>query len=347
MKALNLYAIGDLRYEDVPIPEPAADEVLLKVLAAGICGSDVPRVFSHGVRDFPTIIGHEFAGEIVSAGTNVDKSCIGKRAAVFPLLPCFTCYACRDENYAACVDYDYYGSRRDGAFAEFIAVKAWNLMLVPSSVPTAWAAMTEPCAVAIHAIGKANIQVGDTVCVFGAGPIGLILAQIAHRAGADKVFLLDIDERKLVFARGLGFSYAINNRDDDYLDSILRLTGGRGADVCIDATGASAAVGGCLNAAGDFATIVLLGNPSGDILIEKLDYWEILRKELTLLGTWNSDFGTRKNDWKTAISYMETGMIDLGGLVTHVFPLEDAEAAFELARDKKEFSLKILFSPEE
>ena len=347
MKALNLYDIGDLRYEEVPLPEPAADEVLIRVLAAGICGSDVPRIFENGVRRYPTILGHEFAGEIAKVGADVDQGLVGKRATVFPLLPCFACYACKDENYAACVDYDYYGSRRNGAFAEFVAVKAWNLMLIPDSVPTAWAAMMEPCAVAIHALVKADIRIGDTVCIFGAGAIGLIIAQIARGEGADKVILVDIDERKLAFARGQGFGHALNNRDDGYLDTVLKLTGGMGADICIDATGAPSAISGCLRVAGDFASVVLLGNPEGDIYLEQLDYWEILRKELTLVGTWNSDFGTRKNDWKTAVSYMESGMLDLDGLVTHVFALEEAGAALELARDRNELYVKIMFSPQD
>ena len=131
MKALRLHGINDLRVEDIPAPKPAADEVLLKVLAAGICGSDLPRVFSKGAYHYPIILGHEFAGEITEAGEGVDPSLVGKMAAVFPLLPCFTCKACKEGHYASCANYDYYGSRRDGAFAEYIAVKVWNLVLVP------------------------------------------------------------------------------------------------------------------------------------------------------------------------------------------------------------------------
>ncbi|MCL1897126.1 MAG: alcohol dehydrogenase catalytic domain-containing protein, partial [Clostridiales bacterium] len=220
MKALNLYDIGDLRYEEAPMPEPEADEVLLKVLAAGICGSDVPRVFSTGTYYFPTIPGHEFAGEIVAAGTDVSRSLIGKRAAVFPLLPCFACDACKGENYASCQNYDYYGSRRDGAFAEYIAVKAWNLVLIPENVPTVWAAMTEPCAVAVHAVGEADVRKNDTVCIFGAGAIGLIIAQLARGMDA-RVILLDIDDEKLAFATHLGFSNTLNiEKDEEYLETI-------------------------------------------------------------------------------------------------------------------------------
>ena len=131
MKALNLHAVGDLRYEDVPMPVRQAGEVLLKVHACGICGSDLPRVFTKGTYHFPTIPGHEFAGEIVEAD---DPSLVGRRAAVFPLLPCRKCEACQVGEYAQCSDYDYYGSRRDGAFAEYIAVKEWNLVFFDDSL---------------------------------------------------------------------------------------------------------------------------------------------------------------------------------------------------------------------
>ncbi|MDR0875630.1 MAG: galactitol-1-phosphate 5-dehydrogenase [Clostridiales Family XIII bacterium] len=350
MKALNLHAIGDLRYEDVSDPIPEKDEVLLKVLAAGICGSDVPRVFTKGTYHFPTIPGHEFAGEIVATGDTDDPAyadLIGKRAAVFPLLPCFDCDACAQENYASCANYDYYGSRRDGAFADYIAVKKWNLVMAPEGVPTEWAAMTEPCAVAIHALGKADLKSGDTIAIFGAGAIGLIIALLARAKGAKHVILLDVDGEKLGFANKLGFSHAISNKTDDYLEEIHRLTGGRGADISLDAAGVPATVAGCLKAAAPFGTVVLMGNPSGDITLAQRDYWEILRKQLTLRGTWNSDYGAKKNDWQQALAYMADGTLDLTGFVTQRFALADGEKAFALARDRNEFYVKILFTNKE
>jgi len=347
VKALKLYGIGDLRFEDVPVPEPAADEVLLKVLAAGICGSDLPRVFSTGVRKYPTIIGHEFAGEIVSVGEGADPRLAGRRAAVFPLLPCFKCPPCEEKNYASCRNYDYYGSRRDGAFAEFIAVKEWNLVLLPDNVPTKAAAMMEPCAVAVHAIGKSGIKRGDNVCIFGAGAIGLILANIAYLQGAKNVAILDVDGAKLDFARGLGLKHVSSSRDDGYLDELAVLTEGKGADICIDAAGVPAAVVGCLNAVRASGTVVLMGNPSGDMMFAQDDYWTILRKQLTLKGTWNSGYGGMPgNDWDKALKYLSGGKLDLSGLITHTFPLEESEKAFSLMRDRNEFYVKLLFLPQ-
>ena len=233
MKALNLHAVGDLRYEDVPMPVRQAGEVLLKVHACGICGSDLPRVFTKGTYHFPTIPGHEFAGEIVEAD---DPSLVGRRAAVFPLLPCRKCEACQVGEYAQCSDYDYYGSRRDGAFAEYIAVKEWNLVFFDDSLSYEEAAMCEPAAVALHAIGQASVGIGDTVAVFGAGPIGIMLGLWARTAGAFRVILCDIDPTKVEFARKQGFD-AVNSRETDPVEYIRTQTGGRGADACIEGAG--------------------------------------------------------------------------------------------------------------
>ena len=157
MKALNLHGVEDLRYEEVPCPERKSGEVLLKIKAAGICGSDIPRVFTKGTYHFPTIIGHEFAGETVEAD---DSELVGRGASVFPLLPCGKCSACQEEQYARCSDYDYYGSRRDGAMAEYIAVKQENLCLLPKEVTYEEAAMSEPAAVALHAFRKSGVGQG-------------------------------------------------------------------------------------------------------------------------------------------------------------------------------------------
>jgi L-iditol 2-dehydrogenase len=342
MKACNLYGIGDLRYEDHPVPPMEQDEVLLQVKAAGICGSDIPRVFEKGTYHFPTIPGHEFAGVIVDAGKE-DRELVGKKAAVFPLIPCGKCEACQIGEYPQCADYDYYGSRRDGAFAEYIAVKKWNLVFVPDSVPFEHAAMCEPCAVAIHALSQAGVDLGDTTAIFGAGPIGLLAAQIARGWGADRIILADVDEAKLAFARELGFTHTVNSGKTDAAGYIRSVTGGKGVDLALDAAGVSATLEGCLKAAKTFGKVVLMGNPAGNMEIHQKAYWEILRKQLTLKGAWNSSYNDFKNDWRLAVRCMEQGIFQLEKLITHRFPLADCHRAFELARLKTEFYVKIMF----
>jgi L-iditol 2-dehydrogenase len=345
MFACNLYGIGDLRYEEVPLPSLDAGEVLIRVKAAGICGSDIPRVFEKGTYHFPTIPGHEFAGIITEVNPG-DEALLGKTAAVFPLIPCGTCAACQTGQYAQCADYDYYGSRRDGGFAEYIAVKKWNLIFVPEGVPAEHAAMTEPCAVAIHALCQAGIRLGDTVIIFGAGTIGLLAAQIARGWGAGRVVLADVDDAKLEFAKSLGFEYRVNSRTTDPADYVRSINGG-GADLALEAAGVSAALEGCLRSVKTFGDVVLMGNPAHDMVVSQKAYWEILRKQLTLRGTWNSSYNDAVNDWHLAIQCMKNGIFDLSRLITHRFAFSECVRAFELARKRDEFWVKIMFMNEE
>jgi L-iditol 2-dehydrogenase len=342
MMACNLHGIGDLRYEKVPVPDIADDEVLLEVKAAGICGSDIPRVFEKGTYHFPTIPGHEFAG-VIAAVNRGDEALMGKRAAVFPLIPCGKCEACQIGEYPQCSDYDYYGSRRDGGFAEYAAVKKWNLVFVPDSIPLEHAAMCEPCAVAIHALSRVGVSLGDTVVIFGAGTIGLLAAQIARGWGAGEVILADVDAEKLAFAGKLGFSRTVNTLDTDPSEYIRSINSGRGADIALEAAGVSPAVEGCLESVKTAGKVVLMGNPAKDMNISQKAYWEILRKQLLLKGTWNSGYNDAHNDWRLALRCMERGIFDLSGMISRTFGLAECGRAFEMARLRKEFYVKLMF----
>lgn len=340
MKALNLHGVGDLRYEDVPMPKRSKDEVLMKIRAVGICGSDIPRVFEKGTYHFPTIIGHEFAGEIVEAE---DKTLIGRGASVFPLLPCGKCEACRTEHYAQCVDYDYYGSRRDGAMAEYLAVKRENLCLMPEGVSYEEAAMCEPTAVALHAFQKCGVGIGDTLLIYGIGAIGLILAQWARAAGVKKIILAARTDDKVEFARKLGFSLVINAEREDTEEFVNKITDGRGADASVEGTGESESWGRCISCVKTHGTVVCMGNPTRSMPLSQNDYWKILRKELRIAGTWNSSFGERHNDWKEALRGMREKKLDLLPLITHRFSLEEYQEAFRLMWERKEMYCKVMF----
>ena len=342
MMACNLHAIGELRYEEVPVPDIKADEVLLRVEAAGICGSDIPRVFEKGTYHFPTIPGHEFAGVIVDVNPG-DEALMGKTAAVFPIIPCGKCEACQIGEYAQCSDYDYYGSRRDGGFAEYIAVKKWNLVFVPEGIPPEHAAMAEPCAVAIHALNQAGINLGDVVIIFGAGTIGLLAAQAAKAWGASQVVLAEPDASKQAFARRLGFEHCIDPGNQDTTEYVKSLSGGKGANLALDAAGVSSAVESCFYAVRNFGRVVLMGNPAKNMDISQKAYWEILRKQLTLKGTWNSSYNDIHNDWKLAIQCMEKKVFDLSPMITHRFTFAECNRAFDLARKRDEAWVKIMF----
>lgn len=340
MKSLNLYAIGDLRYEDVPMPKRETGEVLMKVRAAGICGSDVPRVFTKGTYHFPTIPGHEFAGEIIEADR---PELVGRRAAVFPLLPCRKCTACQIGEYAQCEDYDYYGSRRDGAFAEYIAVKEWNLILFDDNLSYEEAAMCEPAAVALHAMRQGAPSIGSTVAVFGAGPIGLMLGQWAKIAGASQVVLCDIDPLKVEFAKNMGFRHVVNSMESDPVEYIKNITEGKGAEVCIEGAGAAITWEQCMKSAATFGRVVCMGNPSREMTLTQKGYWEILRKQLTLVGTWNSNYNDSHNDWKTALDAIASGKLHVKELISHRFDFSEGEKAFGVMTERKEFFNKVMF----
>jgi len=343
MKACVLHAVGQLVYQDVPDPVPEENEVLVRIKASGICGSDISRVLTKGTYKFPTIPGHEFAGEIVDVGKGASPGLIGKAAAIFPLLPCRKCDMCEVGEYASCRNYNYFGSRCDGGFAELIAVPVWNLVMCEEPLPFEQMAMAEPAAVSVHALMRAGVTLGDTVAIFGAGAIGLMLAGFAKAWGAGKVILLDIDERKLDFARSLGYAHVLNNAADDWKDALLSITNGKGADLAIEGAGVAAAAAGCFEAAAPLGKVVLMGNPIGDMHLKQNAYWDILRKQLSVFGTWNSSYTQKRNDWQTALNAMASGRLDASKLVTHRFGLSECNEAFALLTDKTQFANRVMF----
>ncbi len=323
-KCANLHAVGDLRYESISLPECAEDEVLLAVKSCGICGSDVGRVFKKGTYHFPTVIGHEFSGEVIF---DPKGELTGKGVVVFPLLPCFVCESCKNQNYATCSNYDYYGSRRDGGMSEFLVVKRWNLLLLPENISFDVGAMCEPISVARHATLKLNVKEGENLLISGAGPIGLVAAQWAKSFGVQNVFFFDIDARKVEFAKSMGF---------------LEYTDGTQVDCVIEGTGNENALARCLSALKPFGRIVLMGNPSGDVHLSQKTYWQILRKELTLLGTWNSSYAEHQNDWEESLKALSEHKLNVEPLITHRFPLSECNEAFAMMTDGKTFYNKVM-----
>ena len=322
MKACVLHGVNDLRYEEVPAPVRKPGEVLVRIKASGICGSDIPRVLEKGTYRFPTIPGHEFGGEIIEA----DKAeLIGKKCAVFPLIPCRFCNSCELGNYAQCKDYNYFGSRCDGGFAEFISVPFWNIVIAPEELSFEEIAMAEPCAVALHSLEKADFKMGSTVCVFGAGPIGIMIGKWARLKGAGSVVLIDIDEKKVEFAKKLGFE---TQTSELY-------------DIVIEGAGVSASFENAMKAAKPFGTVILMGNPAREMTLSQTGYWEILRKELVLRGTWNSSYNSSVNSWKTALSNMKN--LDVYPLISHRYELSQCNKAFDLMNNKKEYFNKVMF----
>ncbi len=347
MKACVLHRVGDLRYQEAETAVCRGNEVLVQIKACGICGSDLPRIFTKGTYHFPTIPGHEFAGVVVEAGADEDQKWVGKRVAVFPLLPCSACEACRRGRYAQCENYDYFGSRRDGGFSEYISVPAWNLVEVPKGVDLAEAAMCEPAAVAYHAAAHGGNVSGENVLVSGAGTIGLITAMWLRAAGASRIILADIDERKLEFAKTLGFPSVVCLEAESLTGRIAELTDGEGISCAFECVGIAGSLENCLKAVDAFGTVVAVGNPAGEMRLGQKAYWNILRKELRVCGTWNSEYGGRNSDWKKVMKALQSRQICLKELITHRFSLAEQEQAFEVLRNRSEFAVKVMFINEE
>ena len=249
MKASQLFKIGEFRTVDVEVPVPHGKELLVKVGACGICGSDIPRIFELGTskQKYPLTLGHEFGGEIVSVGEDADPGLVGKRGAIFPCIPCRKCDPCLTADYAMCLDYDYLGSRSDGGFAEYCLVPSeWHF--VESTNPNLSddaMGMVEPCTVAQHAVRKSGLTAGQSILIFGAGPIGQMAARWAKIFGASLVVLVDVLEEKVEFAKARG-NIVLNSMTMNIDEEFRKLNNGKPADIVIEGTGAGAALGLCI-----------------------------------------------------------------------------------------------------
>lgn len=339
MKANILYGIGDLRYEDIPNPIISDTEVLVKVKACGICGSDVNRVFKTGTYHFPTVIGHEFSGIVVETTEN-NRHLLGKRVGIFPLKPCFKCSQCKLGNYEMCLNYDYLGSRCNGGFEEYVAVPTWNLIEIPDNVSFEEAAMLEPISVAIHALEHAGDLSGKNVAIIGPGPIGNILLQIAKIKDASHVVMIGRTDEKLKFSLRCGADAIINSETLIVKDEIDKITSGAGVDVVVEGTGASSSISISIEITNRGGKVILMGNPLGDVEITQNIYWQILRRQLTLIGTWNSSFGNDLDDWHKALSFLSSGNLNVKPLITHRLKFHELHKGLQIMKDNSIFSQK-------
>ena len=333
-ESLVLHGVGDLRYEEAPLPALQPGEALIRVAAAGVCGSDVPRVFDHGTYRFPLIPGHEFAG-VIEAVAGPGPRRAGERVTVFPLIPCRKCAYCEIGAYGQCTTYDYLGSRCDGAFAEYVRAPQINLLPVPDGVSLADASLTEPAAVVLHAVRQGDIEVGDAVVVLGCGPIGMMIAQWARILGAGKVLLADIDPRKLALAAELGLGETFNSRAGDPVAWVQARTAGRGADLVIEAAGAPMTFEQSLRMARALGHVVIMGNPAGEVKLPQATVSQLLRKQLTVRGTWNSSFSALPvNEWQVVLDMLAAGRLNLQPLISHRVPLAAGVDALRMMRDQ-------------
>ena len=345
MKAWVLHGVNDLRYETAENPELKAGEVLVGVKAAAVCGSDIPRIYRTGAYSHPLIPGHEFAGIVEKAGPGVGKEWLGKRAGIFPLIPCGRCGPCRRKQYEMCRDYGYLGSRQNGGFAEYAAVPVKNLIELPDKVSMPEAAMLEPMAVAVHAMRRAGPLAGEQVAVCGLGTIGMLLVMFLKEAGIKDIFVMGNKEfqRQTVLKAGLPEESYCHNRGQDAEKWLTDRTDGRGVDVFFECVGRNETFAQAVKLAAPGGRVCLVGNPGSDMSLEREVYWKILRNQLTVTGTWNSSFTHEgEDDWHYVLERLEKGEISPKELISHRFPMENLETGLHIMRDKTQDYIKIM-----
>lgn len=347
MEAWVLHDIGRICFEDVDMPQPMDDEVLVEVRAAGICGSDIPRIYQTGAHVHPLIPGHEFSGRVVRVGKNVDAGWLDERVGIFPLIPCGHCAACQKQRYELCRDYSYLGSRRDGGFAAYAVVPAWNLVALPDGVSYEEAAMLEPMAVAVHAMRRAMPRRTETAAVCGLGTIGLLLLMflLAEEIEKDRILVIGNKDlqRQIVKRLGLPDGCYCDSRTADVGRWLEDRTGGHGTDVFFECVGRKETVAQAVSRTAVSGRVVLIGNPYSDMTLEKNIYWKILRNELTVTGTWNSSFRhAPDDDWHVALDRLADHRIRPAELVTHRFAAAELDQGLHIMRDKAQEYVKMM-----
>lgn len=345
MKAYVLHDVNDLRFEEVSRPAVGEHMALVKVEAVGICGSDIPRIFYQGAHRMPLIPGHEFSGRVVETGKGVDESWLDRRVGAFPLIPCMQCPQCARKQYEMCGHYNYLGSRTDGGFAEYVAVPEWNLLALPDGVQFVQAAMLEPASVAMHAIRGVQVNAEEKVAVCGLGTIGLLVAMHLKGMGVEQVFVLGNKDaqRKMAAEIGIPEEYFCDTRTADPAKWMLERTNGAGVDVFFECIGKQEIVALGIQATAAGGRVMLVGNPASDMALPREVYWKILRKQLTVKGTWNSSYThAETDDWHMVLDAIAAGRIRPERLITHQFPLAELYKGMEIMRDKSEDYVKIM-----
>jgi len=343
MKALLLSEYKKLDIVDLPVPQPGEDELLIRVQACGICGSDVHGYDgSTGRRLPPIVMGHEAAGIVESVGSAVGNFRAGDQVTFDSTVSCGTCFYCLRGQINLCENREVIGVstpafRRMGAFAEFVTLPARIAYHLPESMPFSHAALIEAVSVAVHAVSLTPIAPDDTVVVVGAGTIGLLTLQVVLAAGAGTVYVLDVDDSRLELARSLGAKGAFNSRGADVIFQILDLTSGRGADVAMECVGSTAPVKLALDSVRKGGCVTLIGNVAPTV---ELGLQSAVTRQIRLQGSCASS-----GEYPESISLMSRGAVRVEPLISSVAPLEDGASWFHRLYEREPGLLKVVLEP--
>lgn len=340
MTAAVMHAPGDIRVEEVPVPTPGTGEVLLKVAACGVCGSDIPRMLRNGGYVMPIICGHEFSAHVETLGEGVTGFAPGDLVSVPPLIPCRHCDFCVRGDFGLCENYDYFGSRSDGAYAQYVTAPVGNLLAMPAGIDPRAAAMLDPAAIALHALWKTGLRTGHRVLVVGAGPIGLFAVQWAKLAGASQIVAIDVSEEKAAMALEAGATHAVQTPAE------AKELAGRGFDVVLESAGVPATADLAANLVGPRGHAVFIGIPHAPVELSKETWNQFLRLEVTLHGSWNSFSAPFPGDeWRTAAAKLASGELSWEFMITHELPLGALPEMMSKLGARSEHSSKVIFVP--
>jgi L-iditol 2-dehydrogenase len=342
MKAAMLYGVKDLRVEEAEKPKTEAGEVLVRVKAATTCGTDL-KIFQRGyvekVIKLPTIFGHEWAGEVVEVGEGLEWPTKGMRVRAGNSAPCLHCTMCQKGKYNLCENMIWLW----GAYAEYIKVPARmvlvNMQEIPEHVSFEEAAITEPLACVLHGIEEADVKLGDSVAIIGAGPIGLLHLLTVKKMGVEKAIMIDLVEERLGFAEKLGADETVNAGKTDVVEIVRKLTRGYGADVVIEAIGLPATWEQAFKLVRKGGTVLEFGGcpPGTEVKVnaEMLHYGEV-----TVMGT----FHTTPLHFRKALNLIASRAIDVRSLITRKMKLDDIKEAFNILSTSKT-EIKIAINP--
>jgi L-iditol 2-dehydrogenase len=343
MKALVLTAYNHFEIQECPRPDIAADEVLLQVAACGICGSDIHGMDgSTGRRQPPIIMGHEAAGSIAEVGSDVQGWTIGDRVTFDSTVYCGRCWHCRRGEVNLCdhrrvlgVSCDDY--RRHGAFAEFVAVPQRVLYRVPANVSFVHAALVEPLSIALHAVARTGVTIGDTAVVVGTGMIGLLVVQALRAAGCGRIYGVDVDSHRLELACRFGADAGFRSDVVDTKAEILRLTDGRGADLALEVVGGTSTLQIAMNALRKGGRLTLVGNlaPSVGFPLQSA-----VTREITILGSCAS-----RGEYPSCLEMIAQQRVQVTPLISAVAPLSEGPQWFQRLRRGGEGLMKVVLEP--
>ncbi len=336
MKAAVFYHPHDARIEQKPEPRPAEGQVVVEVNVCGVCGTDKHIYEGSYPARFPVVPGHEFSGVVVDVGPGVTRFQKGERVAIDPNIPCGMCYYCRSGRPHYCVDNVTIGQHIDGGYAPLSVVPVANVYKLPENLSLLAGAMTEPVACAVHGIDRAQIKPGSTVVVLGAGPMGLILLQLARAAGAGKLIVSEPRENRRKMAVELGADIVVDPRSDDLVE-IVRRTTEYGAELVIEAAGVAATAQQALDLVQPTGTVLVFGacDPKDEIIIHP---YQIYRNEWSIIGAFVLPYTMERS-----MKLIASGKVKVEPLFSHRLPIEGVHQAMDLMGSGE--AIKILIDP--